>query len=277
MDNPQEPQLPPDQESPPSLWNQRSNPWIVGLIFMLVAGNFFFQVQTYQLNGGLILPVLVGQILGVFVPLALIFHRNGWHPLRDLDLQPVPWLLIATAAVLAVAALVPTSFLAELSMRLFPGNPERMAMFQAALPRTPLGLLLTGVTAVLVGPLGEEIVFRGLLHRLASRYWGPLKAGLLSSLVFALVHAEPWLLLGLVGVGAALAFLYEATGSLLVCFVFHAVHNALALTLMYLAEDIQVEPQPIAPMDWVWLGSSLLVWLLVARWLWGHKKTRAGL
>lgn len=275
----EQPQKPPHQDSPTeapvaSLWTQRRRPWIVGLIFMLLAGNFFFQIQTYLLGGGLVLPVLAGQILGIFVPLLLIFRRNGWNPLQDLDLHQVPWPLLAATVILAGASLVPTSFLAEMSMRLFPGDPERIAAFQEALPRSALGVLLTGLTVILVGPLGEEIVFRGLLHRLASDYWDPIKASLLSSLVFALVHAEPWLVLGLVGVGAALAFLYETTRSLTVCFVYHAAHNALALTLMYTADEIPTGPQPIETMDFVWLGISLLVWGVLARWLMGMKKAR---
>ncbi len=272
---PQDPQQPspPGGHQPPSLWTDRGRPWIVGLIFLLLSGNFFFQIQVYLLGAGLVLPVLAGQMLGVFIPLLIIFRRNGWDPVRDLKLGPVPWPMMIVPALLAVAALVPTSLLVELSMRLFPGDPERIAMFQEALPRSPLGILLTVITVVLVGPLSEEIVFRGLLHRLASGYWGPLQAGLLSSLVFALVHAEPWLLLGLVGVGAALAFLFEASGSLLVCFIFHAGHNALALTLMYLSDEIRTEPQPIEAMDWVWLGISLLAWgVLAHRLLVGRRR-----
>lgn len=272
MENPQK--TTPHKEQPPGLWNSRSRMWIVGLLVLLLAGNFFFQIQAFLLGGGIIIPVLVGQILGVFLPLVIIFQRNGWNLIRDLALPPVPWLLLGATILLAAASQVPTGFLAEISMRLFPGDPERVAMFQEALPRSVLGMLVAGLAVVLVGPLGEEIIFRGLLHRLASGYWGAWKAGLLSSLVFALVHAEPWLLLGLAGVGAALAFLYEATRSLLVCFVFHATHNAIALTMMYLAEDVQTTPEPFVTMDFVYLGLSLVVWILVGQWLLGNRKTR---
>ena len=60
------------------------------------------------------------------------------------------------------------------------------------------GLLAFGAVVV-VGPLAEEIIFRGLIHRVFSRTWGPWPAIIASALVFGLVHGEPWYLLGLVG------------------------------------------------------------------------------
>ncbi len=273
MNNP----TPSPQESPapltqPSLWTDRPRIWIVGLIFLLLAGNVFFQIQAYLLGGGLIIPVLAGQLLGVFIPLLILSHRNGWNPLHDLRLGDVPWIVPAAAATLAIATLVPASLLAELSMRVFPSDPERIAMFQEGLPRSGWGIPLTFITVVLVGPLGEEIVFRGLLHRLASEYWSPAKATLLSALIFALVHAEPWLLLGLVGLGIALSFLYEVTGSLRACWIFHALHNTIALVMMYGSEEIQVEPSPIETSDYLWLALSLVAWLVIGTWLWKEKK-----
>ncbi len=264
----------PQPEIPPSLWNDRSRLWIVGLIFMLELGNVFFQVQAYLLGGGLVLPVLAGHIFGVFIPLLIISRRNRWNPVVDFNLGAVPWVVPAVAVVLALASLVPSSLLAELSMRIFPTDPERIALFQKSLPRSGLGILLTFITVVVVGPLGEEIVFRGLLHRLAAGFWGPVKATILASLIFALAHAEPWLLLGLVTLGVALSFLYETTGSLLACWIFHAVHNAVALVMMYGADEVQIEPTPLTVADSSWLAVSLVVWGVVGSWLLRMRKAR---
>jgi len=265
---------PPEMEATPSLWTDRSRIWVVGLIFMLMAGNVFFQVQAYVMGGGLIVPVLAGQIFGVFVPLLIISSRNKWNPITDLNLGKVPWVIPLVAGVLALASLVPSSLLAELSMRIFPSDPERIAMFQKSLPRSGLGVLLTFITVVLVGPLGEEVVYRGLLHRLASGFWDPVKATVLASLIFAMVHAEPWLLLGLVAIGAALSFLYETTGSLLACWIFHALHNAVALIMMYGADEVQTEPSQLTAQNYIWLGVSLMVWAVAGSWLLNLRKHR---
>jgi len=263
-----------EPEVPRSLWTDRSRIWIVGLIFMLMAGNVFFQVQAYLMGGGMIIPVLAGQIFGVFIPLLIISYRNQWNPVMDLDLAKVPWVIPAVAVVLALATMVPASLLAELSMRIFPSDPERMALFQESLPRSSLGILVTFMTVVLVGPLGEEIVYRGLLHRLAAGFWNPVKATALASLIFALVHAEPWLLLGLMAIGVALSFLYETTGSLLACWIFHAIHNAVALVMMYGADEVQTEPTALSGQDLLWLGVSLVVWAVAGSWLLALRRSR---
>jgi len=44
---------------------------------------------------------------------------------------------------------------------------------------------------------------------------------------------------------------------------------------MYFSDEVPTEPQPIALMDWVWLGISLLVWVGLARWLLAGRKKRA--
>ncbi len=263
----EEPVLEPIEEAPPSLWTDRSRAWIVGLIFMLMAGNVFFQIQAYLLGGGLILPVLAGQILGVFIPLLVLSRKNRWNPVQDLKLGSRPWPILVAVGILAFASLVPASMLAEISLRVFPADPERIALFQEMLPRSGLGILLTIITVVVVGPLGEEIVFRGFLHRLASEYWDPAKATLLSALVFAMVHAEPWIIFGLLGIGVALSVIYEITGSLLACFVFHATHNTVALVMMYSADEAQTEPTALEMGDFIWLAVSLAVWWVVGSWL----------
>lgn len=87
------------------------------------------------------------------------------------------------------------------------------------------------VSAVLIGPLFEEIVFRGVLQTslmrlMHGRRWLAL---LLSATVFSAIHAwvvpiqalAPLFVLGLV-----FGYLYERTGSLLTPIVAHSVFNA---------------------------------------------------
>lgn len=90
---------------------------------------------------------------------------------------------------------------------------------------------LAGV-AVLVGPLLEEVVFRGLLQTLLIDILGRRfrwTAVLIAAAVFAVIHAGPvswhgWP--GLFVLGVVLGWLYERTGSLLPCYLAHALFNA---------------------------------------------------
>jgi|GEM_PF-760969 len=90
---------------------------------------------------------------------------------------------------------------------------------------------LVGI-AVLMGPLLEEVVFRGLLQTLLIDTLGRRfrwTAVLIAAAVFALIHAgavswHGWP--GLFVLGLVLGWLYERTGSLLPCYLAHALFNA---------------------------------------------------
>jgi membrane protease YdiL (CAAX protease family) len=88
--------------------------------------------------------------------------------------------------------------------------------------------------SVLLAPVFEELIFRGLLYGSlrASLSW-PL-AAIGSALVFGLAHGYgPTGFLSVLLSGLLWAWVYERTGSLLPCIVAHVVNNALvALTLL---------------------------------------------
>jgi uncharacterized protein len=99
---------------------------------------------------------------------------------------------------------------------------------------------------VVVAPLVEEVIFRGVLFRaLADRI--NLPVGLvLSSAIFAGIHIEvvasqPFALVGLFTVGFLLALAYHLTGNLMVAVLGHAVFNAISLGLAVLADRLDLE------------------------------------
>lgn len=83
------------------------------------------------------------------------------------------------------------------------------------------------VVVVLIGPVCEEIVFRGLLWGALERRWGRWTALIVSTAVFAVAHLEftrtPLLLV--IAIPIALARLY--TGGLLASIVAHQITNLL--------------------------------------------------
>jgi membrane protease YdiL (CAAX protease family) len=102
-----------------------------------------------------------------------------------------------------------------------------------AIARTGTGpRLAMAAMAVIVAPILEEVLFRGILFRsLRSRlgFWG---AGLVSAGLFAVVHMQPLQAARLAVLGMALAWVYERTGSLWAAITLHAVQNALAMLMV---------------------------------------------
>ncbi len=262
--------------TPTSLWTRWGQLRILWLILLLVAGNFFFQILTFFITGGLFLPVLTGAIGGVMVPLGIIFSHYGFSLRRDLLLGPLPPVILLIALLMALATLVPTSLLAELSLRLYPPEPKWIKFFTDNLRTSPGQIALAVAGGVVLAPLVEEIIFRGLLQRLVARKWGSWPGIVVSALVFALAHSEPWFLFGLIGVGLLLGFLFEATHSLTACWAAHALHNAVSLVILFVRQDTSLQPTPLHLTDWLLAGGSMLILLVLGRMLWQARRPWQG-
>ncbi|MFP4150365.1 MAG: CPBP family intramembrane glutamic endopeptidase, partial [Nitriliruptoraceae bacterium] len=124
-------------------------------------------------------------------------------------------------------------------------EPVEQQLLQDALSGG-LPLLLVVVLAVVVAPLTEEVVFRGVLFRaMADRL--NLGVGLVvSSAIFSVIHIEvvasqPVALLGLFTVGLLLALAYHLTGNLMVPILGHAVFNAISLGLAVLVDRLDLD------------------------------------
>ncbi|RYD28341.1 MAG: CPBP family intramembrane metalloprotease, partial [Verrucomicrobiaceae bacterium] len=90
------------------------------------------------------------------------------------------------------------------------------------------GLVFAIVSACLVAPVAEEILYRGVLFRSLANRTGVWAAAALSAVIFSAVHfydLQGFLSVAIFGFAAAL--LYAATGSLLPAILLHVLHNAL--------------------------------------------------
>ncbi len=250
------------------LWRTWSTTRFVIFAFLLLAASFLLQILVYGLTNDIFLPVLVADLVGVILPCWHAAREAGGTLGRDFHLtRPEPLTLVA-AVIVAVAALVPTSFLAELSSRIHAVDPQWVLFYQKNLPGHWPGIALAAVTVVVVAPLAEELLFRGVVYRLARRTWGPWPAALVSALAFGLIHGEPWFLFGLIGLGLLFAFLYETTGSLLATVIAHGVHNGISLALMVAQRDELGDSLDPHAQDWLFLVLSavaLAVTLIVLR------------
>ena len=92
-----------------------------------------------------------------------------------------------------------------------------------------IGVALAFVTIVLVGPMVEELFFRGLLTAGFRRRCGPIGTALLTAALFALAHFLPRGLPPLFLLGLALALVYERVGSTMPGMMTHCLYNGIAL------------------------------------------------
>jgi len=89
--------------------------------------------------------------------------------------------------------------------------------------------------AVGFAPLAEELLFRGYFYGTLRRAVGPFPAMAITAGLFAAIHGSAMALPALFVLACAFTLAYEATGSLWVPIVMHALFNGTALVVAYLS------------------------------------------
>ena len=250
IDYPQVPPAPPRRRPLGLLDVLFSSLTAVALVFVTGALVLFTVVdlETFALTGGFSaadfgwLAAAQGvALLGGAAVVLLPAGRNlGTLGLKATTLR---WLLIAVAAGVALRAVsVGALLLLEGSGVTF-DNPQE-DVFAPAIDAGASGLLAFGAAAVVIAPITEELLLRGVWYAGLRRRFGITVSAAVSSVVFGALH-----LLGVSGdptssfvlfastslLGAAFALMYERSGSLWPPIVGHAGFNATAVALLPLA------------------------------------------
>lgn len=89
------------------------------------------------------------------------------------------------------------------------------------------------VFTIVIGPVAEEFIFRGMLYPFLKQRGWPVLAWFGVSFLFALVHWDTATFLALFVLALVLTWLYEKTGSLLAPITGHAFFNTVNLILLY--------------------------------------------
>jgi membrane protease YdiL (CAAX protease family) len=127
-----------------------------------------------------------------------------------------------------------TSLLAVLLYRLSTGQSAPAQQVVEMMPRMDLGpRLVMAAVAVVVAPVSEELLFRGVLFGALRERYGFWSSALTSGILFGLIHMSLVYVLPLSLLGVILAWLYERTGSLWPPIVLHVTQNALVLFMLF--------------------------------------------
>ncbi|NTU61636.1 MAG: CPBP family intramembrane metalloprotease [Caldiserica bacterium] len=91
----------------------------------------------------------------------------------------------------------------------------------------------------ILGPICEEILFRGAIYGWFRRYYKPWVGILVSSLFFGILHYETMLrMIFAISIGAYMAWMYEREKNLAAPITLHILNNSLVVTLMFLFPNL---------------------------------------
>ena len=149
---------------------------------------------------------------------------------KPLHLAFVPFLVGGIVTVLYVLALE------QLLPGLYESYMEAAEQMQGITILSDLySLVLTFISIVILAPIVEEIVFRGIFFNMLNKKRSTLAAMIISSMVFGFLHAETMVPTAVIGF--VLCFIYHRTGSILLVMAGHMVNNLIAFSLPLLIGD----------------------------------------
>lgn len=92
------------------------------------------------------------------------------------------------------------------------------------------------ITVVVAAPILEELIFRGIiLHGLLQRY-SPTKSIIVSSVLFGIVHLNPWQFVGAFIIGLFSGWVYYKTKKLTLSILIHFANNLFAFMGIYFVD-----------------------------------------
>jgi membrane protease YdiL (CAAX protease family) len=186
-----------------------------------------------------VLIYLLTPPLEVAAVAAILLHKDLWrrflernyHWRRGLSRQVAEGFMWGIGIIMLTAVLVSLES-NSLHMPVQPNNPF---VYSPAVQKTPWELALVIALAVVVmAPLAEEALFRGLLYGGIRKTFGRWPAALVSALIFGAAHMNASLLLPLAVAGLILAMIYERSDSLWPSTVAHATLNGVSVLLALL-------------------------------------------
>lgn len=212
-----------------------TGPKFVGLIILWIIVNSILGIFLAVITPQYALP-LTG-VVGYFI-LYFIFKIFGLNPIdtRDIITEPkektekkiilsiIPFLLGGLTSALYVL------FLKAFIPSLYESYIDKNQLLQGMNFREfPVEVALLFVSIVILAPIVEEFIFRGVFINVLSKKKSTVFALVVSSLFFGLLHLETMVPTAVIGF--ALALIYHITGSLRLVIAAHMVNNLIAFVI----------------------------------------------
>lgn len=126
-----------------------------------------------------------------------------------------------------------------------------------------IGMIFLAI--VVLAPIVEEILFRGILFNLIAKRKSTLFAMITSSLIFGFLHAETMVPTAVIGF--VLCFIYHKTGNLYLAMGAHAFNNLIAFVMPLLLAQASETSALVSVLGVLLLLANGIITILFARYL----------
>lgn len=221
--------------------------------------------------------LLLGAVVGILAPILAVLRHLDLRWRWELGLVRLR-LTDGLASLAATAAAIPAIYaLGQWCQERLPPDLDHLGLYSSLIPDGPVDFAAGVGVVVVVAPLAEEVLFRGLFLPLCARRMPVGLAIAVTSIAFGASHGALWMLPPLGLFGALLGFLAWRTRSLFACWIAHAAFNLVGYLELAVTRDAgasAIARWAVEPARWG-MGCVLLGAILV--WLWRRPRPPAGL
>ena len=204
-------------------------------------------LEELQMTAGLVLVSSI-EILSIasIVPLILFWHTNlvEFFGLRWLRWKNIFWIMPAFVfAMMIIGAILVACGWQTWVQDSLGAKPQEAVTLVRETSDVEL-LVAMAVSAIIIAPIAEELIFRGYLYPVVKRFTDRWFASIFSGVLFGVIHFNVMALPMLALMGVILAVIYERSGSLWVPIGCHAAFNATSVGLMLISRVYEFPTSP---------------------------------
>ena len=184
---------------------------------------------------------LVYYVIAIGVPF-LIAHRIR-HKKTGVNTYPLRFSSIKIMVLIAISTIAIQFGITSPIVNSLP-MPEFMK--QLFLEFANQNGLFSFIAIVIAAPILEELIFRGIILNGLLQKYSPVKSIMISSVLFGLVHLNPWQFVSALIIGLFSGWVYYKTRKLTLPILIHLMNNLFAFVGMYFmdAETMMNETLP---------------------------------
>ena len=203
--------------------------------------------EDLKMSAGLVLLSSIAMLsIASIVPLILFWRINlvEFFGLRWLRWKSIFWIMPAFvfAMMIVSSILFACGWQTWVQDSLGAKPQEAVSLVRET---SDVGLLLAmAVSAIIIAPIAEELIFRGYLYPVVKRFTDRWFASIFSGALFGVIHFNVMGLPTLALMGIILAVIYEKSGSLWAPIGCHAAFNATSVGLMLISRVYEFPTSP---------------------------------
>ncbi len=176
---------------------------------------------------------IIGQAF-MLVPLVWFLIYRKQPVLKRLRLNFVSYEILYLTIIFSFGVIVISDEIDRLIQFLIPAPDYILDLNGLLQPESLGGFILLFTAVVLIAPLGEELLFRGFLQQFLEKHWKDItRAILVTALLFAMIHMNPYWFIQIYFLGILLGFLAWKTGSVLPPLILHGMNNGGAMLFSF--------------------------------------------